>query len=279
MKKKAASLTVYHLVGFILLAAVILFFVICFASGSCRNIIDRIDIIPSFNDTKPPIAQDQLIRYHISSDSIQYYDGVSWLSFQSQSSVILEDKEVYYNKAYQELATNYYFDESKRTGINDEKFAREFHPPLYRDNSIYASNLPFLCTSIIQIKEVPKGEIQIDLKAWNNPEEKCSGKKYGEYILTKENRIKYSGEKYSGYTDFTDKTEWRVGVSEIKRRVTLWRDSILSKPVTFTHYVDTDQEFVGPTPTPGKTSAPQEYCPDKVGDSYVLNLNSPSSNC
>jgi hypothetical protein len=72
------------------------------------------NMIPWYNNTKPPVQVPELIRYSISEDKVQYYDGLNWIYFPKDKpedwsiKVKVGTKELTHNQARYNFARYYY---------------------------------------------------------------------------------------------------------------------------------------------------------------------------
>lgn len=117
IKDKKAELATSQLI-IILLTAALLVMIILYWPQLKAYTADRLAlIIPSLNASKPPAEDVQIIRYDISQDNVQYYDGVSWLDFpmEQNSYIEVENKKIERQKLYINLATNYYYNSELRS--------------------------------------------------------------------------------------------------------------------------------------------------------------------
>ena len=77
------------------------------------GLFDKIKILlPSFNNTQPKKLDIEIIRYSLSNDKIQWYDGVNFWGFDKNGQVILNKKTLQEAQIKEDIGINYYYNSS-----------------------------------------------------------------------------------------------------------------------------------------------------------------------
>jgi hypothetical protein len=103
------------LIAIILLAIVLLGFF-----GKFDGLVQYFKNLGSFNTTQPPQEGVELVRYDISSDNVQWYDGLEWHDF-GKDGQFFGDKTVKKEPLLNDFADGYYFDRALPFTLQFEK--------------------------------------------------------------------------------------------------------------------------------------------------------------
>ena len=203
-----------------------------FFNGPADNIASN---LPGFNQSKAQVSTMDEIRYSISGNYVEYFDGNEWKKFssgvQTVGTKIISESEVASD------FSGYYFSKSNRQA----------------GQIIYKNNMDAVIPS-----QVSSSDSSIDgysrgsviMQIWTIGSD---GKIYqtypGSYALDPSKGLIYLGNSQS--TPFSSNDEKSISSSAAS-----WRDSIFTKPITI-HYSESGQDISG------------MFCTENYGD-YIL---------
>lgn len=181
--------------------------------------------LPSFNQTKPGVVDNELFKYAIASDKLQYYDSNNWIDFKPGTTVEANGKKIAYNQLKDDMVYSTFIGQSKTFGT----ILAQVWPVVYkvvvpawweRSLNFWKTLNPSLAVAI------PGGNIRLQV----------SGDSRLFYL--QQNSTLYEGTgtdipelKKADMTKVPD-----VLKSEsLRKEILAWRDSLLDKSVTV-HY-------------------------------------------
>ena len=225
------------------------------------TIINKIKVlIPGYNMTKPPIEDIEIIKYDITNDKVQWYDGVKFYDFGPKGDAKVGKKNLDHGTLRKEFGNDWYYKSDYR-GDKWTKLSNGTNRLIYSQKDIekFASQTyktpPELDLFIISV-QLPKGELYSVLRNQNRQESKV----YGEFVLGLDDNLYFRKIKYD-FSGLEDKSVSIQKDSEVYKEVSAflvnWRYSILEKPVLLTYQED------------GKEKETKSYCvilykPDKL---------------
>ena len=211
------------------------------------KLLERLNIIiPNQTISQPSKEEFQLLRYNISDDIVEYYDGKDWIEF-SQDAKKFGEKTLNNDKAYSDLAQNYYLDVSKR-----ETRWLTIENQLTLSNEIGNPSTPSLRIFVIGVQK--QGKISAILRSWLNENDRTT---YGELLLDGGNNL-----------EMTINNNKRIILknselySELAPKLSSWRTSIFTKPITINF-----------------ENAQEKFCPETIleGAYFTLDLSKPTA--
>ena len=82
MRERGQANPVYWIVGAVIALTLFVVIVVFLTQGSGNDVFRFLGtLLPSFNRTQEKVAGEEKVRYVISSDALEYYDGTSWKAF------------------------------------------------------------------------------------------------------------------------------------------------------------------------------------------------------
>ncbi len=234
-------------VSIVLVIVIVTLAIIIFGySLGWSKLLERLNIIiPNQTINQPPKEEFQLLRYNVSDDIVEYYDGIDWIEF-NQDAKTFGEKTLNSDKAYSDLAQNYYLDTSKR-----ESRWLAIENQLALSNEINNPSTPSLRIFVIGIQE--QGRISAILRSWLNENDRTT---YGELSLDSKNNLEMT-------INDNKKTIQKNSelYSELAPKLSFWRTSIFSKPIII-NFEDTQEKF----------------CPETILDGayFTLDLSKPT---
>ncbi len=280
MKKAETREMPIHIVIFILVLAIVIGGLIL-GSG---KIIDWANILPGFENSES-IEGIAYIRYDTAKDSLQYYDGDSWLDFK-EKDILLDNKKIDPIKTKEKLRDLYF----KREVPETIKLTNKINKKIkalggWENGRIYDPE--FTIKEIVFNPQLQRREIIIEASHTTkntdpNPKTTTEFKITPEGSLYEKSISTITRSIYDGPIKEGTKTETVISYelfqyidspeSEIISKTLEWRDSILNKPISLSFNVlDEKNEFVDESKT---------FCMEKIDDIYLnIDLNSPKTSC
>jgi len=239
-----------------LIAVFLLVIVYLFLFGPGREIlIDKVKtIIPGFNTTKPPSPEVQILGYNLDSETLEFYDGLSWHKI-NDNKIKLGDKEINKAKAIEDFTTKFYYKDNIR---DTEKF--DLDETTAQKLFEKESDLPELEILMVNIQTIKnKGDIFTIIQSKNEPGF------YGRLILSQTGVMTIERNNAILTEDYKDSEEISRNSETytlISPKLKTWADSITKTPIQI--HFNTGSDF---------------FCAQKIGPGLSVDLSKPSTQC
>ena len=102
------GLGLIEILGIIAIAIIVLFIVFSFLGKVGIISSNFFSIIPDFYPGTPGVKDVQILRYLIDKNTVEYYDGIKWNSFNKQGAAELGDKKVSYKDVTDQFYNYFY---------------------------------------------------------------------------------------------------------------------------------------------------------------------------
>ncbi len=211
------------------------------------------DFIPGFNQTGTERTELALVRYVISDDRVDYYDGANWRAFGDASRQFSADTNANnkYNGAVlrQEIRAHYFDSRGQLRKAENIEFYDLFDgyyirisevidqsyeiPQSWWESRLTQEAVNYLSGSV---RPLQRGDVMLEL--WKHGGTTEAGQLQGMYVLRgvagEILRISRSG------SDFFDE---KIAARElVRRKAIIWRESVFQQPMRVTYKLESGEE-------------------------------------
>src|SRR3989344_8713011 len=246
-----AETTVGPIIAILIILALLLLVFAAYPQG-VRSILERFNLLTPKDNPDSQQVKPELFRYDIEKDVVEYYDGSFFTDFRDDTKEV-NDKRVSYEGIYADFK-DFFYDRNarervKRIELNQGLSGMIVDFETYEQIDVRDPTArPFdLCILWIETETTSeeiaeKGDVV--MKLVGNKNEGCAGTNYGELTMSVSGEIKMrSVEK-----DITTLQPTRSllknqeAEKEIREIALVWRNSVLSKPITINYEKKIDKD-------------------------------------
>ncbi len=279
----ATSQLPWIVLGIVLLA--IVFLTLYFYGGALSETLKI--LFPTLSSKTNEVTTGIVkIRYSVLGNSIQYYDGKSWLPFE-KNQIIFDDKFI----SLLDLETSFdrfYFSQITRDANSVITLDLKARDVLYAGDSVeFVAGIPLLDAHIVGLVKGGLDESEAiyhggDVLIRLYPKgESNDHRTFGEFVVSIDNQARFRKVvKEGGTYTLKDSFETLSNPSKEYLAITIplissasqWRDSVFSKPIDLTYYTVTSK---------GERGDVQhiQTCVLYLDKMLIVDFNTPQSSC
>jgi hypothetical protein len=242
---------------FVVLALIVLAIVLFSGSNAFKNLIDKWNILkPGFDRPGENNPEPERFRYDIQTDIVEFYDGATWHTF---TEIPLNEKTFSSSQVKSDFTDNFYY---------PSNLQKEFHLEKVRNTKIAILDnwkpLGKIYEEEFSIEKIEKisGDITISVSYQGDISRPRLGIIKGEFILKENGEFlekvdiisTWTGQLDSDYKQYQYIDEPEL---EIINKITAWRNSLLSTPITLNY-------------KEGTNSKTAQSCVEKFDNRYLV---------